>query len=139
MCSTFERRQLFRQCGAHHRVAQRTKAADRGGVRAPTAKAATTAIDCDDRKPTGATARKQFIVGERLKKARLFPERAFQQAEIIRRDAFAAAADHLRSAAAQLRDFIDHVRFEGRRELVGDVGDVVMRRTPPTRTASRQR
>ena len=65
----------------------------------------------------------QLIVGEWLEKPRLFPENAFRQAEIIRRDAFAAAADHFRPAAAQFYDFVDNIRLERRRKLIGDVGD----------------
>src|ERR1700680_3559843 len=117
-----ERRQLFCQCGAHYRVTQRTNAAGRERSALPQ--------QGPQQLPEvagigGEPAHRpyQLIVGERLKKPRLFPEGALCQAEIIWRDALAAAADHLRTATAQFHDFIDHVRLEGRRKLVGDVGD----------------
>src|SRR5208337_3880051 len=117
-----KRRQLFRQRGAHHGVAERSKAAGRGRAalpqQGPQQLPEDVTIGCEPpHRPH------QFPVGEGLEEARLFPESAFLQAETVRRDAFAAAADHLRPAAAQFCDFIDHVRFERRRKLIGNVGD----------------
>src|ERR1700676_1149850 len=115
-------RQLFCQCGPHHRVAQRTNAAGRGSSALPqqgpqqlpeVARIGSEPAHCAYK----------LVVGERLKKPRLLPESAFRQAEIIRRDPFPAAADHFRAATAQFYNFVDHVRFERRRKLVGDVGD----------------
>src|ERR1700687_421695 len=115
-------RQLFCECGTHHGVGQRTNAAVRGRSVLPQ--------QGPQRLPEvagigGEPAHRahKLIVGERLKKPSLFPESAFRQAEIIGRDAFPAAADHLCPATAQFHDFVDHVRLERRRKLVGDVGD----------------
>src|SRR5229473_1948844 len=98
-----EWRQLFCQCGTHHRVAQRTNAAGRGRSALPQ--------QWPHQLPEaagigGETAHCPYklIVGERLKKPRLFPESAFRQAEIIWRDAFPTAADHFSPATAQFRD-----------------------------------
>src|SRR6266849_2729096 len=117
-----ERRQLFRQCRAHHGVAQRADATG-GGSSAIPQQGPQQLPEAVRMGGEPAHRPQQLIVGERLKKTRLFPESAFRQAEIVRRDPFAAAADHLRPAAAQFCDFVAHVRFEGRRKLVGDVGD----------------
>ena len=117
-----EWRQLLCQCGPHHRVAQRTNAAGRGRSGLPQ--------QWPHQLPEAAGiggepahCAYKLIVGERLKEARLFPESAFRQAKIIRRDTFAAAADYFRPATAQFHDFVDHIRLERRRKLVGDVGD----------------
>src|SRR6266851_143488 len=114
--------ELFCQCGAHHGVAQRADAAN-GRSSAIPQQGLQQLPEVVRIGGEPAHRPYQLIVGERLKKARLFPESAFRQTEVVRRDPFAAAADHLRPAAAQFCDFIDHVRFEGRRKLVGDVGD----------------
>src|ERR1700681_4807070 len=117
-----KRRQLFCQCGPHYRVAQRTNAAGRRRSALPQqGPQQVPQVAGIGGEP--AHCAYKLIVGERLKKPRLFPESAFRQAEIIWRDAFPAAADHFRPATAQFHDFIDHVRLEGRRKLVGDVGD----------------
>src|ERR1700687_270279 len=117
-----EWRQLFCQCGTHHRVSQRTNATGRGRSALPQ-QGLQQLPEIAGIGGEPAHCPHKLIVGERLKKPRLFPESAFRQAEVIWRDTFAAAADHLRPATAQFCDFIDHVRFERRRKLVGDVGD----------------
>src|SRR5208337_207906 len=117
-----ERRQLFCQSGPHHGMAQRANAAARGNSALPQQRPQQLPeiVTIGDEP---AHCPYQLIVGERLKKTRLFPESAFRHAEILRRDAFATATDHLRATAAQFCDFIDHVRFERRRKLVGNVSD----------------
>ena len=58
-----------------------------------------------------------------MKVERFFPEDTFGQCEVLRCDAFAAAADYMRTATAKFDDFIHHVRFERGWELIDDVSD----------------
>src|ERR1039457_591101 len=117
-----EWRELFCQRGTHQRVAWRRNAAGGGSPALPQ--------QGPQQLPEvvtigGEPVRRphQFTVGARLKEVRFFPESAFRQAEMMPRKAVAAAADHLRPEPPQFRDFIGHVGFEGRRKLVGDIGD----------------
>src|ERR1700716_1975594 len=115
-------RQLSCQCGTHHGVAQRTDATGRGSSALPQ-QGSQQLQEVVGIGSEPAHCPYQLIVGEGLEKSRLFPESALRQAEIIWRDTFAAAADYFSPPTAQFRDFIDHVRLEWRRKLVGDVGD----------------
>ena len=117
-----ERGQLLREGGTHDGVSESAEAPVGGGAALPEQGAQQLPEDATIGGELAHCAH-HFVVGERLKEACLFPEGAFGRGEIVGRNAFAAAADDLRSAAAEFRDFIDHVRFERRRELIGDVGD----------------
>jgi len=91
-----EWRQLLRQLGTHQRVASaECEASEKRRLHSKAARSAKAL-------PIGAS-RRAARISSRPRAAgntRLFPKRALRQAEISRRDAFAAAADHLRSAAA---------------------------------------
>src|SRR5450756_2488437 len=76
-----EWRQLFCQCGAHHGVAESTNAAGRGSSTLPQ-QGLQQLPEVVTIGGEPAHCPYKLIVGERLKKTRLFPENAFRQAEI---------------------------------------------------------
>src|SRR5258705_3919060 len=65
----------------------------------------------------------QSGVGEWLEKARFVKELALPFSQVAGPHSFATTADHAQAALAQFADFVHHVRLDGRRELIGNVGD----------------
>src|SRR6267378_1955785 len=65
----------------------------------------------------------QSRVGEWVEKTCFVKEFALSFSQFAGQHSFAAAADHAQAALAQFVDLVHHIRFDGRRELIGDVCD----------------
>src|SRR3981189_2066153 len=62
-------------------------------------------------------------VGEWLEEARFVKELALSFSKVAGPHSFATTADHAQAALAEFADLVHHIRLDGRRELIGNVGD----------------
>src|SRR5713101_3125719 len=116
-----ERSQLFRHSGTHEGMAERPDAPARRGREFSQHRLQQQRVGLT----LGAEAANrlyQLGVGKRVETASLAPELTLSFSQFARPYSFAATANHAHAPLAQFADFIHHVRLDGRRELIGDVG-----------------